>query len=327
MQNFGFDIKAYKEKTEIRRAANCIGAAYALMFAVSFGLSLVIIAVVLLTGGNLQSASAIFDDSIFFWALQAVLSAVMFTLPYILAAKLCGRRLSRVIECKKPKKGMFLPLVMLGVGICQIGQIMTSLFASVMEGFGVSPSMPSMEYDTSVYGIVLGFFVSAVVPAFVEEFAFRGVAMGLLRRFGDGFAIIISAILFGLMHGNLLQAPFAFIVGLGLGFVAVKSGSIWTAVTIHFINNAGAVVLDYLTMGMSDRSKDIIYSIYSIILLVVGVAGFIISSKRDSELWAPLKSETTMSLRKKISAVFSSPFIIVALIITAIQMILVQVTY
>ena len=327
MQNFGFDLQEYKEKREIRRAANCIGAAYALMFAVAFVLELVLILVALFMGGDMQKALSIFEDGVFSWALQAVLSAVMFTLPYILAVKLCGRRLSSVIECKKPKKAMFWPLTMLGVGVCQVGEIMTNLFASVSESVGISPAMPDMEYDTSIFGIALGFLATAVVPAFVEEFALRGVTMGLLRRFGDGFYIIVSATLFGLMHGNLIQAPFAFVVGLGLGFIMIKSGSIWTAVTVHFINNALAVVFEYVTMGLSDSLTSVLYYTYAILMLVVGVIGFIISSKRDSSLWTIEKSETALSERKKITTVFTAPFIIVALVITVIEMIIVQVMY
>ena len=75
---------------------------------------------------------------------------------------------------------------------------------------------------------------TAIVPAVFEEFAFRGVVLNKLRKFGDSYAIIMSAVLFGLMHGNLSQIPFAFILGLVIGFIAVKTNSIIPGILIHF---------------------------------------------------------------------------------------------
>lgn len=46
---------------------------------------------------------------------------------------------------------------------------------------------------------------------------FRGYFLRLLRPYGTWFAVIVTAILFALMHGNILQIPFAFLVGLACG--------------------------------------------------------------------------------------------------------------
>lgn len=327
MQNFCFNPTEYNEKNALRRAANSIGAAYALMLGVSFLIQLVLIFVLLLFGKSINETLLFFEDGVVSWAFQAVLSALMFTLPYILAIKLCGERVSAVAEFKKPKKKLFVPLIMLGIGVCQIGEITANIFAGFSESVGVSPTMPKTEYDSSVYGIILGFLATAVIPALVEEFALRGVVFGLLRRFGEGFALLVSSVIFGLMHGNLVQAPFAFAVGLGLGFVMLKSGSVWTSVTVHFINNAMAVVFEYITADMSMSLANVLYAVYAIVLLVLGTFGFIISTKRDEEFWCLTPSETFYSFKKKLSLFFSSPFIIIALVITVFEMILVQVVY
>ena len=75
---------------------------------------------------------------------------------------------------------------------------------------------------------------------------FRGYKLGAFREHGDGLAVVLSAVLFGLFHGNVLQVPFAFILGLALGFLVVLTDSIWPAVLLHFVNNLLSVVLGYL---------------------------------------------------------------------------------
>ena len=70
----------------------------------------------------------------------------------------------------------------------------------------------------------------------------RGVVMQPLRKYGDWFAILTSAFVFALMHGNLVQAPFAFIAGIGLGYAVIASGSLWTGILVHLLNNSISVI-------------------------------------------------------------------------------------
>ena len=71
----------------------------------------------------------------------------------------------------------------------------------------------------------------------------RGVVMQPLRKFGDRFAIVASAVLFAILHGNMVQIPFAFVAGLALGYFAIVTNSIWTSVVIHSLNNLSAVII------------------------------------------------------------------------------------
>ena len=66
---------------------------------------------------------------------------------------------------------------------------------------------------------------------------FRGAMLRTLSKYGSGFAIVVSALAFGLMHGNMAQTPMAFLIGLVLGYVAAKSGNIRQTILIHMANN------------------------------------------------------------------------------------------
>ena len=88
--------------------------------------------------------------------------------------------------------------------------------------------------------------ITAVLPAIFEEFAHRGVLLsGLEYRGSERTAIILCAVMFGLMHTNPSQMIFATFGGLVFAYVVVKTDSIIPAMCAHFANNAISVFLDY----------------------------------------------------------------------------------
>ena len=89
--------------------------------------------------------------------------------------------------------------------------------------------------------IVMSFLTMAIIPAFVEEFLFRGLILTNLRPFGRGVAIVGSAVLFGLMHQNIQQIFYATVAGLVLGYIYEATDSIWCGILLHLVNNAFSV--------------------------------------------------------------------------------------
>lgn len=87
-------------------------------------------------------------------------------------------------------------------------------------------------------------FLMAVVPAVCEELAFRGFIFGgLLRNGGRLRAVLVTAVLFGISHGILQQSITATVMGLMLGWIALRTGSVLPGMLIHFTNNALSVSL------------------------------------------------------------------------------------
>ena len=78
----------------------------------------------------------------------------------------------------------------------------------------------------------------AVAAPLIEEFLLRGVMMrGMLQYISPTKAILWSAFFFALIHLNLSQATGAFILGTFIGWIYYRTGSLWLAILIHFINN------------------------------------------------------------------------------------------
>lgn len=81
----------------------------------------------------------------------------------------------------------------------------------------------------------------AIIPAVFEELFFRKGLINLTREYGDKFAIVVSSLLFAVIHLNLAQGIFAFFMGIILGTLYVKTGKLRYGMILHGINNAYAV--------------------------------------------------------------------------------------
>lgn len=138
-----------------------------------------------------------------------------------------------------------------GYGVFMFLQILTQMALSSLglpqQGLNISIST---GWELAVWVAVLG-----ILPAVAEEFAFRGVVLGIYERHLRPFwAILLSGILFGALHMQV--AFFYFYIGLGiiLGWVVYRSRSLWTGILYHFTHNTLAVVLSYLAQTYADSA-------------------------------------------------------------------------
>ncbi len=135
-----------------------------------------------------------------------------------------------------------------------------------------------------------GVLVLAVVAPVVEELVFREAIIGWMLRRGGGamVSILFSSVAFGLIHANPAQIPFAFIMGLLLGYLYWKTGNIVLSSVLHILNNGLAVFL-LLAYGEDTRWTDFFYDatsaiVVSSLMLVLGVCGIcrLTMSQKDS---------------------------------------------
>ena len=88
-------------------------------------------------------------------------------------------------------------------------------------------------------------FLMAFIPAVCEELAFRGFIFGgLVRQKGRFRAVMVTAIMFGVSHGVLQQSIAATIMGVLLGWIALRTGSVLPGMLIHFTNNTLSVSME-----------------------------------------------------------------------------------
>lgn len=143
-------------------------------------------------------------------------------------------------------------------------------FSEFMDAYVADDPM-----DTN-YKLVLSILTTAIIPGFVEELLFRGVILTNLLPYGKSPAILISAVLFGLMHQNPAQMFYATMAGVVLGLVYVRTRSIWGGVLIHFMNNLFSVFESLMFDRLDNAVASRICTYAEGVLLAAGVICIVI---------------------------------------------------
>ena len=140
-------------------------------------------------------------------------------------------------------------------------------------GINFSSGMEDFEVTGSGNFLAMTLFV-AIIPALLEEIAIRGVLLQPLRRFGDKFAIFVSALIFALLHGNMVQVPYTIVAGIYFGYVAVATGSLWPSIILHFLNNFYSVIVTAADSNLSGGAAKVLTILILAIMTIVGVFAF-----------------------------------------------------
>jgi len=158
---------------------------------------------------------------------------------------------------KSMTAGVFFTLLCLCMGSQMVNSFWISGLEVLFNLFDKS-LMPLMEAVSGASDTFSMFLYASILAPVAEELLFRGFVLRTLRPYGKRFAILGSAFLFGLFHGNLLQTPYAFLMGLLLGYVAAEYSLGW-AIGLHMFNNfVLADLLTRLLMPLPPMAADLI---------------------------------------------------------------------
>ncbi len=132
---------------------------------------------------------------------------------------------------------------------------------------------------------VLLLLVVAVVPGLCEEIAFRGVIyQGIRNTFGPKPALLVSSVLFAIIHLSVWNFAALILMGLFLGYLRERSGSIWPGVVAHVTNNALALTMFTLSPPAENAWHYEYFPLWlnllAVSILVLGMIGFVRMSQR-----------------------------------------------
>ena len=200
------------------------------------------------------------------------------------------------------------------------GQTIFQLGASLLElllnsfGYTITEGLESLQTDPDNFSM---FLYAGILAPITEEILFRGLIQRSLLPFGKKFAIFASALTFGLFHGNPIQTPSAFAVGLVLGYVAAEYNIIW-AMVLHMINNL--VLGDMLYRVLGGFPDDTVNLIVWAVILAFTVAAVILMIVKRRRIAAWLRTERMNSAYVK--CYFSCAGTIVLLVIMGLNIIM-----
>lgn len=226
----------FDEKAGIRRLALISGLCMLGYIAAQFLIALTI---------RNETVWTLYENNYYFQSgLEIIYSVFAVGLPFFIIYLFAKRRnMASLDSFLKPRGALYTAsLIVMGFGLCILASYITNWIYFLFDSVGVT--LPYEDYETPIEwaAIALLFVKTAVVPSLTEEFAVRGFLLQSIRKYGDGFAIVMSSLVFSLLHANAVQIPFAFMAGLVLGYIYCKTNSIWPSVIVHFLNNAFSCV-------------------------------------------------------------------------------------
>ncbi|MBQ8909354.1 MAG: CPBP family intramembrane metalloprotease [Clostridia bacterium] len=141
-------------------------------------------------------------------------------------------------------KGVLIAIVM-GVIIYVLNVYFSTFLNYFLSLIGYTvEGEPSTTYPIGM--LFLNLFLSAVLPAVCEETSHRGMLLnGISSTKKRTTAIIFTAVLFGLLHGNIYQCIYAIAIGLFFGYISSVMENIYPVIIMHFMNNALSIFMGY----------------------------------------------------------------------------------
>lgn len=223
---------------------------------------------------------------------------------------------------RSTSNGSVLLACIAGLAICMISNFLTNQWCATVEAvFGLIDSTPDMPMGESIVSKILYACIFAILPPLAEEFAFRGIVFGLLRPYGKMLAVLGSAFAFAIMHGNIVQIPFAFIGGLFFGYLVAETDSIWPAVFLHFLNNGLSVMQQFLLDALPENvASHALYISFAVITLI-GIIALAVLLRRKKQLFRMREDVATMlNNRAKFTAFAVNVGMIIAYVVIGLQM-------
>lgn len=125
---------------------------------------------------------------------------------------------------------------------------LVNLISSFFVGNSVNTTLETIVNENPLW---LNLIIVALIPAVVEEFIFRGLIFNGYKRRNPVVAVFLSAFLFGLIHMNINQMSYAFVIGVIFALLAYATGSLIPSITAHFIINGISVVFSHIAASQS----------------------------------------------------------------------------
>ncbi len=295
-------------RQQMKRDANFVGFVLLALMAAQLLLSIVLSALQVF---GMISLSGMDNTSYMFFNMLTYL--LYLAAPALLVA-LITRRRQNPFPTRRVSIGNYVVALFGGMMLAVAANYVTSYLMMLLESVGIPyPEIPQNQSGTPT-SLVLNLISTAILPALLEEMVMRGYVLGALRPYGDKLAVVLSAALFGLIHGNVLQLPFAFMLGLALGWLVVQTDCIWPAVLLHFGNNAMSVLLDYVELAVGDNATAT--ALTFLILAVVGtatlMAAFLSNKKRSGDLLRPIGNGAGLiPVSQRVKGILTAPAMIV----------------
>ncbi|MEE0902822.1 MAG: CPBP family intramembrane glutamic endopeptidase [Methanobrevibacter sp.] len=243
------------------------------------GIASIIIQVIIINILGLLNSNLIYD----FNSLTIISAICNYILPFPILIYLMGKIDSQTPEKNTLTVKRFIAYIAVTLTLMwagnTIGLAITALI-SFITPFDVSNPVQSMINSSDIW---LNLMLISIIGPIFEEIFFRKLLIDRTMKYGAKASILLSALLFGLFHGNLNQFFYAFLIGGFFAYVYIRTGKIKYTILLHIIVNLmGSVVslfvvsgVEHITSGVMQPLDIIIVVLYIMIIFASFLIGII----------------------------------------------------
>ena len=265
---------------------------------------------------------------IFVYPIGGSLAALIF---YKTRKRETGLRLSQTFCRPQMNAGWIIKYMIITWGLSLLMSMVTNIILQILKSLlHLNFTDISFDFGDGIGGFIVSFVSLSIFAPIFEEIIFRSAVYRHTEIMGQSFAVVFSAIVFALMHGNLEQLPYTFVMGLGFAYLFAKTRSLLIPMLLHFLTNTTTVIFtsiidttdtDELSTLLSNRNfaaviPTVLYSliIYGIIIaaIVLGIIELVRAIRRRERL---MGSIFPISGAKKTAVFLTAPVTIITLIL------------
>lgn len=195
----------------------------------------------------------------------------------------------RIIRKRRMKPSHFFIAFLMGYTLLMAGNIIGLIVTFVIGLIRGEPISNPLEMIVGQSNIWITAVYTVLLAPIFEEMLFRKILCDRVIKYGQGAAVLISGLLFGLFHGNFNQFFYAFFIGSFFAFIYVKTGNIRYTIGLHMmVNFIGSVVaglfLQNIDLENLTSTTLIVVAIYVLFIYGIIIAGAVLFLLNRSKL-------------------------------------------
>ncbi|MCC8069409.1 MAG: CPBP family intramembrane metalloprotease [Ruminococcus sp.] len=312
------------EKKNIRRVYNRTGLVLILHLLLTNVLAIIISMIVSLFatfGSNVSNLTDFMNNSSVNLDIIAITYTIANITSFLIGCKLLNISIKEVFS--KPQVTTLNMARHISIAWCFQGAclIVVSIMCSIFISIGFDNIIPESVLDSSMNSItyyIATFIYSCIIAPITEEMLFRGVVLKGFSVVSQRFGIFMSALLFGLLHGNLPQFVTTFCLGIYLGFIATRYNSILPTIVMHFFINLVPTLID-MFLGDNEFISNIILLGFYGIMIVLGIIFICLGFRKKCNR---LPVQNALQRKRTLPLAISSIGVIVIVLVYVISMII-----
>lgn len=240
-------------------------------------------------------------------------------LPLVLCSLVYRERLVSMRILAKQQRGVAVIAVPITLAFGLLGEMIGSFIGDFSEIFGFILTEPH-DYISSSPQVLLFHLAGLVLTAILSEILIHGMALTLLRRFGDGFAVISCAILSALMTNNTISAISMFVFSLCAGYFTIRGGSLRPILLTRILREALSFAFTALPLWDAELAH-VIQIMVCILIVAAAFLAYVHFIRLDPTAFCLIHPTDGLTNKRKL-ATFCSTFFFFLLVFRLIAMLI-----